>query len=72
MRDIRRLQLASRILLATAAHVPPDDGDLVQLRELAESDRERRLPLDELAREVMMREVRRNRGRATAAANVAL
>jgi hypothetical protein len=53
--------------MASACHFPPEQSDLEELRVLAESDAERGLPVDELAREVILREVRRNRERAAAA-----
>jgi hypothetical protein len=57
---LRRLQLATRILMASADHKPPNAEDVIALRALAESEIERTLPVDELAREVMIREVRRD------------
>lgn len=66
--QIQRLCLASRILLASVAYDRPDNGDVAELFDLAESDAERKMAVDELAREVMNREVRRCRGQQSSPA----
>lgn len=57
--DRSRISLALRVLSAICERRPVEPADAEELRELAESDYERSLPLDELACEVVMRERRR-------------
>jgi hypothetical protein len=65
-KQVRRLQVAKNILVANFERMPPRDMDVLELRHLAESDEERAMPLDELARRVIMREVGRTQQRAMA------
>jgi hypothetical protein len=61
MEQTYKLQLATRVLAALAEHTPPNGDDATALRALAESDPERNFSLDELACEIINREVRRRR-----------
>ena len=55
------IRLALRVVSAFAFYEPVRSDDAQQLQLLAESDDERTLPLDDLARIVVSREIERNR-----------
>jgi hypothetical protein len=57
---LHRIQLATAVLLAISNHCAPSSSDADALRALAESPKEREMPLDELACEIIMREIERN------------
>jgi hypothetical protein len=59
--DGSKVQIAARVLTVMTQFRDPDFSDVKLLRTLAETDEERQMPLDELARIVIMREIRRRR-----------
>jgi hypothetical protein len=52
-----RLLLAVSVLSAVAYGCRCDDGDITELRRLAECEEERQMPLDDLACTIVWREI---------------
>ena len=52
------LEIALRVLSAMAAYREPEPADTTLLLQIAECDEERTMPLDELACNVVFRELR--------------
>jgi hypothetical protein len=63
---LRRIQIATRILVAITNRTPPEVKDVADLRLWAESKGEGTMPVDDLACVVIQREIERVATRAKA------
>ena len=65
--ECSKVQVAAAVLTAIVHYQEPSLAQVNALRNLAESDDERRMPLDDLARTVITREIERSRSGGPAA-----
>jgi hypothetical protein len=63
-KDCTNLRIATAVLDEIVGFRDPDPSNGERLRELAESEREIRMPLEELARTIIVREIDRRQNAA--------